>query len=368
MLLPQEVRRRCTEMFTSVHIQGAGKLKQAADKAESVAYNQECRLFLRDLNSGTNFLVETSISALPSKGQTTLESDLRRARLIDEETGLATQGKSVHAATPTINIIPGHGPFDHILREFPTVTRPPAIMDRVDTEISYVRDAVSVGQGAVVELTVVAARSDATIWFGDDVERRSPSLELHKNAPTTFQRLVDEFLEGLNKDAIQVYKDDIIVFSRSEQEHGRRLRQLLHKLKEFGLKASCEKSSFFNARFLPSLADRMDGWNSLKRAKFVITENMREALESAKARLCEDPVLRFPNFSLPFVITTDASQVAVGTVLSQVDSGRDRPVAYANKKLTPAESRYSAIKRELLGVEWAVEHFRPYVWGWQFQI
>ncbi|KAL1129493.1 hypothetical protein AAG570_012438 [Ranatra chinensis] len=238
-----------------------------------------------------------------------------------------------------------------------------------------------------------------------------------RNAPTTFQRLMDEFLEGLNEDAIQIYMDDIIVFSRSEQEHGRHLGQLLQRLKEFGLKASCEKSSFFNEsvkfmghvlsregirpdpgkveairelqepvdvkgvrsimglvgyyrRFLPSLADRMEGWNSLtkKGAKFVITEDMRKALEWAKTRLCEDPVLRFPNFSLPFVITTDASQVAVGAVLSQVDSGGDRPVAYASKKLTPAESRYNAIERELLGVVWAVEHFRPYVWGRQFQI
>ncbi|KAL1129635.1 hypothetical protein AAG570_012580 [Ranatra chinensis] len=119
-------------MFTSVHIQGAGKLEQAADKAESVAHNQQCRLFLRDLNSGTNFLVDTgaSISALPRKGQTTKQSDLRRAQLIDEETGLATQGKSVHMATPTIHTIPGHGPYDHILREFPIVTRPPALMDK----------------------------------------------------------------------------------------------------------------------------------------------------------------------------------------------------------------------------------------------
>ncbi|KAL1109910.1 hypothetical protein AAG570_014144 [Ranatra chinensis] len=121
-------------------------------------------------------------------------------------------------------------------------------------------------------------------------------------------------------------------------------------------------------RFLPSLADRMEGWNSL--TKFVNTKDMREALEWAKTRLCEDPVLRVPNFSLPFVITTDASQVAVGAVFSQVDSGGEggRPVAYASKKLTPAESRYSAIERELLGVVWAVEHFRPYVWGRQFQI
>ncbi|KAL1130327.1 hypothetical protein AAG570_013265 [Ranatra chinensis] len=172
-----EVRSRCTEMITSVHIQGNGKQTQAADNAESVAHNHQCRLFLRDLNSGTNFLVDTGafISALLKKFQITTQSgtalyaangtkintygtitalvdfglrrpfrwtyiladiqhpiigaeflinfglfvDLRRARLIDEETGLATHGKSVHVASPTIHTIPGHGPYDHILREFP---------------------------------------------------------------------------------------------------------------------------------------------------------------------------------------------------------------------------------------------------------
>ncbi|KAL1129996.1 hypothetical protein AAG570_012939 [Ranatra chinensis] len=159
-------------------------------------------------------------------------------------------------------------------------------------------------------------------------------------------------------------------FSRFEQEHGRHLERLLQRFKEFGLKALCEKSSFFNPLlklmghvlsltgihpnpgkveairelqeevdvkgvrsimglvgyyrcFPPSLADRMDGWNSLtkKGAKFVITEAMRETLEWAKTRLCEDPVLQFSDFPLTFIITTDASQVSVGAVLSQVDSG-----------------------------------------------
>ncbi|KAL1140037.1 hypothetical protein AAG570_007014 [Ranatra chinensis] len=68
-----------------------------------------------------------------------------------------------------------------------------------------------------------------------------------KNAPTTFQRLMDEFLEGLDEGAIQVYMDDIIVFSRSEQEHGEHLVQLLRRLKEFGLKVSREKTLFFQS-------------------------------------------------------------------------------------------------------------------------
>ncbi|KAL1123026.1 hypothetical protein AAG570_002114 [Ranatra chinensis] len=61
-----------------------------------------------------------------------------------------------------------------------------------------------------------------------------------KTAPTTFQRLMDEFLEGLDPNEIQVYMDDIIVFSKSEAEHCTHLGQLLKRLREFGLKASEE--------------------------------------------------------------------------------------------------------------------------------
>ncbi|KAL1124340.1 hypothetical protein AAG570_000969 [Ranatra chinensis] len=67
-----------------------------------------------------------------------------------------------------------------------------------------------------------------------------------KDAPSTFQRLMDEFLEGFNEDAIQIYMDVIIVFSRTEQGHGKHLEQLLQRFKEFGLKESDEKSPFFN--------------------------------------------------------------------------------------------------------------------------
>ncbi|KAL1129462.1 hypothetical protein AAG570_013988 [Ranatra chinensis] len=66
-----------------------------------------------------------------------------------------------------------------------------------------------------------------------------------KTAPTTFQRLMEEFLEGFDLDAIQIYMDDIIVFSKSAEEHGAHLGQLLERIREFSLRASEEKSSFF---------------------------------------------------------------------------------------------------------------------------
>jgi hypothetical protein len=66
------------------------------------------------------------------------------------------------------------------------------------------------------------------------------------------------------------------------------------------------------------------------------------------------------------VLTTDASLLAVGAVLSQTREEVNRLDALASRRLTPVESRYSTIERELLGVVWGVEHFRPYLLGRKF--
>ncbi|MGR0227371.1 Ty3/Gypsy family RNase HI domain-containing protein, partial [Klebsiella pneumoniae] len=80
------------------------------------------------------------------------------------------------------------------------------------------------------------------------------------------------------------------------------------------------------------------------------------------------PVLAFPNFDQSFMITTDASEYALGAVLSQEGEKGDRPIAYASRRLTEAETRYSALERELLGIVWAINHFRPYVFGRKFTV
>jgi len=60
-----------------------------------------------------------------------------------------------------------------------------------------------------------------------------------------------------------------------------------------------------------------------------------------KERLCTTPVLAYPNFELPFILTTDASKVAIATILSQVQDGKERPIAYASRQLNTAEQNYS---------------------------
>ncbi|KAL1110146.1 hypothetical protein AAG570_008223 [Ranatra chinensis] len=176
---------------------------------------------------------------------------------------------------------------------------------------------------------------------------------------------MDEFLEGLDEGAIQVYMDDIIVFSRSEQEHGEHLVQLLRRLEEFGLKVSREKTMFFqpSVKFLGYVVSERGIHPDPGKVEAI--KNLQVPVDVKGVR---EPVIRFPDFTKQFVVTTDASQVALRAVLSQLDHLGDRPVAFTSRKLTSTESRYSTIERELLGVVWAVEYFRPYLWGRQFLI
>lgn len=238
-----------------------------------------------------------------------------------------------------------------------------------------------------------------------------------KNAPSTFQRLMDEFLLGLDERAVQAYMDDIIVFSSSREEHQTHLEQVWRRLKEFKLRISAEKSTFFRPevkfmghivsaqgirpnkekvaaiqgisiptnqkevrsflgvvnyyrRFLGNMAGHVEPLNKLlrKNAKFEISPEVEESVAWCKAQLSTAPILQFPDFNREFILTTDASQTAVGAVLSQEGNLGEQPVAFTSRRLAPAETRYSTIERELLGVVWAVEYFRPYLLGRKFRI
>ena len=83
---------------------------------------------------------------------------------------------------------------------------------------------------------------------------------------------------------------------------------------------------------------------------------MRIALATA-------PVLRLQNFNHQFVVTTDASDVAIGAILQQDTDMGVQPIAYASRKLQQAEVRYSAYERELLGIVWALGQWKHYVQG-----
>ncbi len=96
---------------------------------------------------------------------------------------------------------------------------------------------------------------------------------------------------------------------------------------------------------------------------------MQTAFGELKVKLTSAPVLAYPDYEKPFVVCTDASSGAVGTVLSQADgSGRGHSIHYASRALAAAESNYSAIEREALSVTFALKRFRNYLTSNRFKL
>ena len=87
-----------------------------------------------------------------------------------------------------------------------------------------------------------------------------------------------------------------------------------------------------------------------------------------KAQLIAPPVLAHFHPSSPALLTCDASNYAVGAVLSQLHNGMERPIAFASRALNSAEQKYSVGEREALACVWACERWHMYVYGRSFTL
>ncbi|KAJ1196314.1 hypothetical protein NDU88_000185 [Pleurodeles waltl] len=231
-----------------------------------------------------------------------------------------------------------------------------------------------------------------------------------KNAPATFQRLVNTVLQGLEAFSA-AYLDDIAVFSSSWDDHLVHLWKVLEALQKAGLTIKASKCQIgqgkvvylghlvggeqiaplqgkiqtiidwvppttqtqvraflgltgYYRRFIKnygSIAAPLNDLTSKKMPKKVLwTANCQKAFEELKQAMCSAPVLKSPCYSKKFYVQTDASELGVGAVLSQLNSeGQDQPVAFISRRLTPREKRWSAIEREAFAVVWALKKLRP---------
>lgn len=93
-----------------------------------------------------------------------------------------------------------------------------------------------------------------------------------------------------------------------------------------------------------------------------------EAFSKLKQTIASDQILAYPDFDLPFILTTDASDYAVGAVLSQLQNNIERPIAFASRTLNKAETNYSTIEKEALAIIWAIRKYKPYLFGNQFKL
>jgi len=237
------------------------------------------------------------------------------------------------------------------------------------------------------------------------------------NAPATFQGLMNDVFRQYLDDFVNVYIDDILVFSKTMKEHLTHLRKVLEQLRKNKLYGKLSKCSFFQKEmeFLghvisaqgiqvdPKKTQAIDEWVQPKTVtelrsflglanyyrKFVkdyakitgpLTTLLRKdskmdwqeaqeiAFQTLKKALVTAPVLRSPDFSLPFVVTTDASDFAIGQVLTQDDGTGAKPVAYESRKLTPAELNYPIHEKEMLAIIHALKIWRIYLEGQHFTV
>lgn len=238
-----------------------------------------------------------------------------------------------------------------------------------------------------------------------------------KNSPSTFQRVMDNVLRGLQNVICVVYLDDILVFSTSLQEHMNSLRKIFSRLRESNFKIQMDKSEFLKHETpylghiitpqgvkpnpdkiaaivkypMPKTSKQIKGFLGLlgyyrrfipdyaritkpltkclkKGAKITLSPEYVECFEHCKTLLTNDPILQYPDFTKDFILTTDASNFALGAILSQGPVGSDKPIAYASRTLNDSEINYSTIEKELLAIVWATKYFRPYLFGRKFQI
>ena len=94
--------------------------------------------------------------------------------------------------------------------------------------------------------------------------------------------------------------------------------------------------------------------------------NQRRSFRKLRRYLCSEPIPQYPDFQKTFKLTTDASEYAVGAILSQESDGVDMPIAYFSKIMNACEQKYAKAEKECLAVLYAVMNFRPYLYGREF--
>ncbi len=238
------------------------------------------------------------------------------------------------------------------------------------------------------------------------------------NSPSTFQRTMDVLLTGMNNRCALVYIDDILIFSNSFEDHLNDLEELFIRLVDTGFSIKLSKCWFgkrevdylghtinengvspdkkkleaitrfpypTNLTELRSFLGMLNYYNQFiqdfahiasplyqltkKGVKFEMNDTCHNAVDILKAKLTNAPILRHPDFERPFIIYTDASNVALGVVLAQKDeSGNEYVVAYGSRSLSSVERKYTVTERECLAVLFGVKIFRPYVYGTRFTV
>ena len=236
-----------------------------------------------------------------------------------------------------------------------------------------------------------------------------------KNSSATLVRGLRKLLEGLKN--IDSYIDDLIIYTEDWDSHISTLNEVFERLKSAHLTARPSKClfggnsveflghhvgqswvkpndenlmkireakrptnkkevrSFFGLlnyyrEFIPSFATIAAPLSELTGKgmpnKIVWGDAQEKAFCTLQAALLNKPILRLPDHSKDFILRTDASNFGIGAVLMQEYEAKLHPVAFASKKLTSAERKYSTLEKECLAIVWGMNKFRLFLAGKAF--
>ena len=249
-----------------------------------------------------------------------------------------------------------------------------------------------------------------TCLFGTYAYRRMPFGLC--NALATFQRCMLSMFSDMVERIMKVYMDDITVYGGDFEECLTNLEVILQRCIEKNLVLNWEKCHFmvnqgivlghiissrgievdkakielisqlpsptnvktvrqflghvgFYRRFIKDFSKIAKPLYKLleKDTKFVWENECQESFEELKSHLTTAPIVRAPNWQLPFEVMCDASDLTIGAVLGQRKDGKPHVVYYVSKTLNEAQRNYTTIEKELLAVVYALDKFRAYLVG-----
>ena len=237
------------------------------------------------------------------------------------------------------------------------------------------------------------------------------------DAPPVFQELMNKVLgKALNKFAF-AYLDDIIIYSSSIEEHMKHLQYVFDRLRDANLRCKPSKCDFarteisflghvisergispdpqkveviknllppqtvkevrsfvgmasYYRKFIPNFSGVASPLTDLtrKRASFQWTDVCQKAFETLKYALSSAPLLAHPDLKQPFHLYTDASQYAIGAVLTQTFPEGERVIQYLSKRLSDGQMKWATIEREAFAIVFSINKLRPYLLGSKFTV
>nr|GEY52576.1 reverse transcriptase domain-containing protein [Tanacetum cinerariifolium] len=190
------------------------------------------------------------------------------------------------------------------------------------------------------------------------------------NASGTFQRCMLAIFHDMVEKTMEVFMDNFSIFGNSFENCLSRLDKMLQWCEDTNLCLNWEKSHFMVKKGIVLVHKISKNEIEVDKAKVdviaklphpITVKDCIKAFQLLKKKLTKAPIFIAPNWDLPFELMCDASDFAIGAVLGQRHEKHFRPIHYASKTMTDAESNYTTTEKEMLAVVYAFEKFRSYL-------